>query len=150
MLSKTTAKENFFKDLVRGKIVESVVLKHIQKKYPSSCIIDAFKGYDIWIPELHKSIEVKYDPMSNETGNILIEFEFDGKPSALMTTKADWWVFHDGSKFYMYEPMNIVYAIFLNKLQYVSIVGNGDIKEKKCFLIKKDEFFKHGRELKWN
>ena len=34
MLSKTIARENFFKDLVRGKIVESVVLKHIQRLDP--------------------------------------------------------------------------------------------------------------------
>jgi len=85
----------FHEDLERGKAIEQKALEVIRKKYPCAAIIDGFKGYDIWIPELHKSIEVKYDPMSNETGNIVVEIEMNGKASALITTTAEYWLFHD-------------------------------------------------------
>ena len=109
----------FQEDLERGFEVEFAVLEIIQKKYPSASLIHAYKGYDIWIPELHKSVEVKYDPMSNETGNIVVEIEMNGNLSALSTTTADYWVFHDDHVFVMMKPMSIINCIFQNKLKYV-------------------------------
>lgn len=51
----------FKEDLAIGKFGEEMVLQKIRKKYPCSVIIPGyFKGYDIWIPEIHKSVEVKY------------------------------------------------------------------------------------------
>ncbi len=38
-----------------------------------------------------KTIEVKRDYLSQETGNIAIEIESRGQPSGIMTTKADYW-----------------------------------------------------------
>ena len=61
---------SFVEDLGRGKQVEQMLLNKLKSKYPSAAIIDKFKGYDIWIPEIHKSIEVKADEKSNYTGNI--------------------------------------------------------------------------------
>jgi len=81
----TDSSDVFFRDLARGQEVERQVLKIIQKKCPCACIIDKFHGYDIWIPELHKSVEVKYDHMSCETGNIFIEIEYNKKASALIS-----------------------------------------------------------------
>lgn len=140
--------EVFFRDLERGKAVEEKVLKIIQRKYPCACIVDGFKGYDIWVPEIHKSIEVKYDPMSNETGNMFIEIEFNNKASALITTTADYWVFHDDHKYILMTPMEIVNCIFINKLVHVNFIGKGDVKDKKGFLIPKDTLFKYGKEMK--
>ena len=76
----------FQADLKRGINIEIKALTIIQKKYPSASLINKFKGYDIWIPEIHKSVEIKYDPMSNKTGNIVVEIEMFNKPSALITT----------------------------------------------------------------
>lgn len=137
----------FQQDLERGFEVEYAVLEIIRKKYPSASLINAYKGYDIWIPELHKSVEVKYDPMSNETGNIVIEIEMNGQLSALSTTTADYWVFHDDHVFVMMKPMSIVNCIFQNKLQYVEFVGQGDTSKKKAFLVPKDVLFKHGKKI---
>lgn len=137
----------FQQDLERGFEVEYAVLEIIRKKYPSASLINAYKGYDIWIPELHKSVEVKYDPMSNETGNIVIEIEMNGHLSALSTTTADFWVFHDDHVFVMMKPMSIVNCIFQNKLQYVEFVGQGDTSKKKAFLVPKDVLFKHGKKI---
>lgn len=134
-------------DLERGINVELKALAMIQNKYPSATLVNAYKGYDIWIPELHKSVEVKYDPMSNRTGNIVVEIEMNGKASALITTTADYWIFHDNYVFVMMKPMSIVNCIFQNKLQYVEFVGEGDTKSKKAFLVPKDVLFKCGKQL---
>jgi len=137
----------FQQDLERGFEVEYAVLEIIKRKYPSASLINSYKGYDIWIPELHKSVEVKYDPMSNETGNIVIEIEMNGQLSALSTTTADYWVFHDDHVFVMMKPMSIVNCIFQNKLQYVEFIGQGDTSKKKAFLIPKNVLFKHGKRI---
>lgn len=137
----------FHEDLDRGLSIERRVLDIVKKKYPSASLIDKFKGYDIWIPELHKSVEVKYDPMSNETGNIVVEIEMNGKLSALSTTTADFWIFHDDKVFVIMKPMSIVNCIFQNKLQYVEFIGQGDKSSKKAFLVPKDLLFKQGKTM---
>ena len=137
----------FQKDLSRGIEVELMALAIIQKKYPCATLVNAYKGYDIWIPELHKSVEVKYDPMSNETGNIVVEIEMNGKLSALSTSTADFWLFYDDHVFVMMNKMDIINCIFQNRLQYVEFVGNGDTVSKKAFLVKKSILFSYGRIL---
>ena len=74
-------------------------LKTVQTKYPCAVLIDGkFKEYDLFIPEKNKKIEIKGDYRSCETGNIIIELMMFDKPSALLTTKADYWIqiFSDG------------------------------------------------------
>ena len=137
----------FHKDLERGKAIERKALEVIRKKYPSASLIEAFKGYDIWIPELHKSVEVKYDPMSNETGNIVVEIEMNNKASALITTTADYWLFYDDHVFMLMKPMSIVNCIFQEKLTFVDFVGSGDSSRKKAFLVPKHLLFQHGKQL---
>jgi len=129
---------SFFEDLEAGLSIEEKLIRHIRNKYPSASLIHAYKGYDIWIPEISKSIEVKYDPMSNETGNFVVEIEMFGKRSALMATKADYWAFYDEHKCYLISPMDIVYCIFINRLQYREFVGKGDDASKKAFLVPKE------------
>jgi hypothetical protein len=138
---------SFNTDLKRGIAIEQKVLTLVQRKYPSASLVNAFKGYDIWIPETHKSIEVKYDPMSNDTGNVVIEIEMNGKASALMTTTADYWVFHDDHVFVIMKPMSIVGCIFQNQLEYVEFIGEGDRASKKAFLVPKKLLFNCGKLL---
>lgn len=134
-------------DLAKGLAIEKQLIDFLIKKYPSITVVDKYKGYDIWIPELHKSIEVKSDLKSNETGNILVEIEMYDKPSGLMATTADWWVFYDGNNFVAITPIKIIQCIFDLKLTYREFIGNGDTKPKKAFLIKKDELFRYGKVL---
>jgi hypothetical protein len=138
----------FLQDLARGQEVERQVLKMIQRKCPCACIVNGFKGYDIWIPEIHKSVEVKYDPMSMKTGNVVIEIEFNNHASALMTTTANWWIIYDDHQYMRFTPQQILQCIFMNKLSYTTFTGRGDNNDKKAFLIKKDLLFKHGKEFK--
>lgn len=137
----------FQNDLERGLEIENRVLSILRKKYPTASLINAFKGYDIWIPELHKSVEVKYDPMSNQTGNIVVEIEMYNKPSGLMASTADYWVFYDGEMYVIMPIKNIFKCIFDCKLQYVEFVGKGDTRTKKAFLVDKNTLFKYGKIL---
>ena len=85
----------FEEALIDGKKSEEIVLNIVQKKYPKAFIKSGYhKEYDIEIPEIDQTIEVKKDFKSQETGNIVVEIEMNGKPSALLTTTANWWVIH--------------------------------------------------------
>ena len=79
----------FTEDLKVGKLYENIVLNKIKEKYPKAYIIDGYcKDWDIYIPELNFGVEVKSDKKSLHTGNIVIEIEMNGKPSALATSKS--------------------------------------------------------------
>lgn len=140
--------DSFFADLSRGKIIEEKVLDIIKKKYPCATMIDGFKGYDIWIPELHQSVEVKYDPMSNETGNFVIEIEMFGKASALLATKADWWVFFEDHIYAWVKPRVLIERIMRENLKWVEFVGDGDKQPKKAYLVKKAFVFGAAESLR--
>lgn len=135
----------FYRDLARGKQLEQEVLSMVKAKYQSAYIKDGyFKEWDIFVPEIGIGIEVKSDEKSKYTGNIVIEVEFDGKPSALSTTKADYWVIYDGYKFNWFRPKRIVDCIRDNNLKVARFIGKGDDKFKLAYLIKKELLYKYG------
>jgi len=136
--------ETFFTDLKVGKIYEQQVLDLIKKKYPLAYIVEGYyKDWDIFIPELKIGIEVKSDKKSLHTGNIVIEIEFNNKPSALNTSKAKWWVIYDGISFNWFLINNIKKCINENNLKYAQFIGRGDTKSKKAYLIKKKLLYKY-------
>ena len=131
-----TKEMSFSKDLHTGEQMEQEVLQEIQKKYPKAHKIEGyFKDYDIYIPELSKSVEVKKDYKSKYTGNLVIELTFDGKPSALLTTKADYWVFAIPNKYIWTSPDRIKKAIALYGQDPKKFIGKGDDKPKLAWLI---------------
>lgn len=134
----------FEEDLERGKEVEKMVLSLIRKKHESAVLIPGkFKPYDLYIPEINTKIEIKYDPMSNETGNIVVEIEMGGKDSGLTTTEADWWIFCDDNVLAYITPKQIMKCIFDCKLTYRVWTGPGDTQPKKAFLVRKNELFEY-------
>jgi len=140
--------KTFRKDLARGIEVEDLVLQRIQSKYPKAYRIDGYcKDYDLWIPEINQGIEVKYDPMSNQTGNIVVEVEMFGKPSALMTTKASHWIFYDDKIFVAIKPSEIKECIKENNLRTVKFTGRGDQHSKIAYLINKQLLFAYGKPI---
>lgn len=146
--------QTFYRDLARGEQVEYNILHLIQKKYPNAYKIKGYcKDYDLFIPEIKAGIEVKSDEKSKYTGNIVVEIEFDNKPSALSTTKADYWIWYDGEFITFFKPKDIYKCIEDNNLTVCSFVGKGDVKEKKAYLIKKDMLYKYAitkKNIKWD
>lgn len=128
---------DFELDLFIGESSEGRVLDYIKKKYPKAYKIEGyFKDYDIYVPEAKKSVEVKQDFKSEWTGNLVVETEFNGKPSALSTTKADYWVFVTRPHWFWITPKQICDCIRQYHYTPATFVGKGDTKPKKAYLVK--------------
>ena len=136
--------QTFKRDLQRGKHHENIVLGIIKSKYSKAYIKDGYcKEYDIYVPEMNFGVEVKSDEKSKYTNNVVIEIEFNSKPSALSTTKAKYWVIYDGYNYNWFLTERIKDCIKDNKLNYVQFIGKGDTKSKKAYLIKKEVLYKY-------
>ena len=140
---------SFHESLEVGKKSEELVLNRIKNKYPSAYIKDGyFKDFDIFIPEIDTSVEVKKDFMSKYTGNVVVEVQMNGKLSALSTTKADWWVFHlDDEEFIFITPEQIRNMINKENFKSVQFTGKGDCASKIAYLIKKHFFNIYGQNM---
>ena len=128
---------NFKESLKDGQKSEQAILSIIQKKYPTAEMMQGYyKYYDIFVSEKNIGVEVKKDVKSQETGNLVVEVEFNGKPSALSTSRADYWVFDDGESYIWIETDRLRHICREFK-QIRTFVGNGDTKPKKAHLIPK-------------
>ncbi len=131
-------KTSFAKDLERGQKVEKEILVWVKKKYDDAYLVEGYcKEWDIHIPCDDKGVEVKYDPMSQQTGNLVVEIEYNDKPSALSTTKAYRWVFHTGKEVIVTTPGILFEVIAKNNLQPARFRGPGDPYYKRAYLVKK-------------
>ena len=142
----TNPKEHFEKSLYIGKSVEDIVCEKVKKKYPKAHVIQGYcKGYDIFVPETNMKIEVKQDKKSNYSGNFVVETEFNGKPSGISTTEADYWVFYDGECFIWITPARLADAI--KPLKQVIFTGRGDDKPKRAYLVKKESIMSFANKI---
>ena len=142
----TKPTEHFEKSLYIGKSVEEIVCSKIKKKYPKAHVIQEYcKGYDIYVPETDMKIEVKQDKKSNYSGNFVVETEFNGKPSGISTTEADYWVLYDGSCFIWITPDRLAQAT--KPLRQVTFTGRGDDKPKKAYLVKKEAILSFANKI---
>lgn len=138
----------FNKDLETGHNAERAVLKLLQTQYPSAVIIDGYcKEMDIYVPEKHKRYEVKQDFKSKYTGNLVVEVSMNDKPSALMTSQADTWVFVTPSQYAFIERERVKDCIIENNLQFKTFVGKGDNVPKNAYLIKEELLFTYAYKL---
>lgn len=88
-------------DLQIGESTELTVLKYIQKTYPKAYKIQGKKKeYDLVIPEINKTVEVKQDYKSHFTGNFMFEYQMYGKPSGLSVTTSNYWAHVDRDYIY--------------------------------------------------
>ena len=89
-------KDNFKNDIIIGEKKELEILNIIKGFDEDVYKIEGkFKPYDIIAPNLKKTFEVKFDIGSKKTPNFFLEYECNGKPSGLASTKADYWVICD-------------------------------------------------------
>lgn len=131
---------DYFKSKKAGDIGEEEILIRINKKYANAYIDNTGKAnsdWDIYIPEINEGVESKMDYKSKETGNIVIEVEMNGKPSALSVTKSKYWVFVTGYELIWITPLEI-YRFIEQHPEYgrVPFTGDGDNKEKKAYLVR--------------
>lgn len=141
---------NFDKRLPEGEEIEKKALERIQKYYPKAYKKEGnFPYYDIYIPEIKSSVEVKSCPRCHEYGYVVIEFEMNGKQTALCVSRADFWLIWDGKKFHSLRKGDILHCIFvnINKIKYWDGAMDGDSSAKKAWLIPPDLLFNYGKEF---
>lgn len=132
---------NFKKDLDKGKKAENYICTFLQKWYPNTSVFNGKKKeFDIEIPEIKEQLEVKYDRMSKDTGNLAIEFEFCGKPSGIKATTSQRWcvVFgkDEGWYFAFVETGSLI-----KMCEGKRVVSGGDGYMAKMFLLPVQEIF---------
>ena len=122
-------------DLQIGKRVERSWLDRMKVAFRESYqTFGEDSRYDIYVPELKVSIEVKYDPKSRETGNVVIEY-YHAKPSGILTSKATHWLFDLGEEELWFDRRSLIGCILLAGKKPVQIHGPGDRHPKAVFLI---------------
>lgn len=88
-------------------------------------------------------IEVKYDRLTQKTGNVVVEFESRGKRSGISTTDAQWWAFVIEKKneepSIILVPIDKLKKICRNAYSEKRFVCGGDNKTSRLILIKKEE-----------
>lgn len=125
---------SFKKDLEFGNEYEKKALEYF--KYVKYKIKEGyFKPYDIKLKletGKYERIEVKCDRLASKTGNIVIEYECNKKPSGLSTTEADKWI-------YFIHNTNKVFIIPTDELRNIvkncKSVNGGDNKLSKMYLL---------------
>lgn len=114
---------NRFVDLADWKTAEDGFIELLQKRN-KWCVVSktTWKNSDYDI-ELIKAdwtrvtFEIKYDRLATKTGNVAFEIECNGKPSGIMTTKADYIVYLI-DKTYYYTDAKTLYD---NIIEYETI-----------------------------
>ena len=140
----------FNESLSSGKQSENIILKMVQNKYPKAYIKEGYhKEYDIMIPEINKTIEVKKDFKSQYTGNVVIEMEMNNRPSGLQTTTADWWVFHlDETEIVWITLERLKEMVEFEGYKLVEFIGEGDEISKQAYLVPKKDLYMYSNKIK--
>jgi hypothetical protein len=66
-----------------------------------------FTGFDFFLANTKEAYEVKQDWKAHYSGNLVVEVEMYGKPSGLMGTTADWWIFRYKNGVYIYYSTEV-------------------------------------------
>ena len=128
---------SFDTDLAIGHKSEERVLRIIQRRYPEAHRIQGkHSAFDILVPELSISVEVKGDYRSQDTGNIVVEVNHPiGKPSGLLVTTADYWVHDTGKELIWIKPEKIKDCIIKHNYPYKDFTGGDDRHAKRVYLV---------------
>lgn len=136
---------NFKQDLKQGQKAEYEVLNLIKKTYPKAHKIEGyFKYFDIYIPEVDKRLEVKFDWAVRHTENYFIETEFNKQDEngdiipvscGIDTTTADYWVIVDHEVILIIEIETLRYI--LRDYRIVTLPPKKTSLGGKGYLIKK-------------
>lgn len=127
----------FIDDLEEGHRSEDRVLHIIRKRYSEATRIEGkHSPYDIIVPELGITVEVKGDYVSQKTGNIVIEVNHPiGTPSGLLVTTADYWVHDTGKELIWIKPECIKDCIMVHNYPYRDWAAGDDRHPKRVYLV---------------
>lgn len=142
------ANYEFGKDLKLGQEAEQDVITRLRRRIPSFQLIETNHDFShdirarVWGREC--LFEVKYDLMSQQTGNIAIEFQSRGKWSDIAISNAQMWVFkyfRKGGSVPQYRCVQLeTLKAAWKSLQYRTVVGGDKGSNTKMFLVPIEDF----------
>lgn len=96
-----------------------------------------FRDYDFIVSKGDENlkIEVKADRLAHKTGNICIEYECNGKPSGIETTKADNYIYYIVNSNTYNIPVKVIKEYIKNR-KYIRVVKGGDRYASNMYLFK--------------
>lgn len=101
----------FAKDLLDGMEKEEHVMEFYRTFTPVSRAEKKALGFDFLASA---AVEVKYDRQALDTGNIAVEYEYNGKASGITSTQATNWVFVTDEGAWMVPTPQLRVDIMLN------------------------------------
>jgi hypothetical protein len=104
-----------------------------------------FKNFDFFLANTKEGYEVKQDWKAHYTGNLVVEIEMFKKPSGLMATTADWWIFDTKTEFIFISPRKLKDLIVSLNPPLQIFTGKGDTHPKKAYLIPVETIKKHAK-----
>lgn len=131
-------------DLKDGNKFEDYILDIVKKDYPDAVRMEGyFPDYDIEVPGKDITYECKFDRMSQKTGNLAIEFEYNKKPSGINKSKAVWWVYgYFNKKNSKWMHAFIKTEDLKKQCDGYRVVNGGDRWASKMYLIPVEDFEK--------
>jgi hypothetical protein len=136
--------DNYKKSLKVGEKFELKILNKIKEKYPKAYKKNGYHpDYDIYVPEVEKSIEVKNDCQGIKSDNIAIEThkiykkDFKVENSGLMASKSNFFVYGISGENEMWFKTNKL------KEHIIDLYSSG-IKKVICMGDKGSHFFTYG------
>lgn len=133
----------FKKDLEKGHLAEVSVLNFLRSKHPRSYRVAGNEPeLDIIVAEEAVGVEVKYDPRSRETGNFVVEV-YHNKPSGILATRSDVWVFHDGIDQHWISTSVLIDAVLKQSISPAIFRADDDWHEKYVFLVPVEIIHQH-------
>lgn len=116
----------FNKDLSDGQQMEITVMEYLHNhpeylsqliKWESSSSYGRFSGYDLCAGF---KIEVKYDKMSDTTGNFAFEFEnsLTHKASGIYSSESDYICYVTEDSYYIFDRLKLIEDIGKNQLKF--------------------------------
>ena len=104
-------------DLPYGEAGEMFVLDIINRKHPMAYKMHGnFSEYDIMIPEIEKTVEVKRDKHTDRTGNVFIETYCNKVESGINISTADYWAYLTKSMLYWIKSIDLKLCILENEI----------------------------------
>ena len=119
-----------------GKIRELMLVNFFRTRgHKPIPIPGKFTGFDFFLANTKEGYEVKQDWKAHYSGNLVVEIEMYGKPSGLMATTADWWIFDTKTEFIFISPRKLKDLIVSLNPPLRIFTGKGDTQPKKAYLI---------------
>jgi len=141
----TTIKENWDRCFKAGEEIEKQLITLLKTIDPDTHKKQEgnYKYSDIEMPKYNKLIEVKYDPMSEDTGNFAVEIRCKGQLSGLSVTKSDFYVMVTKGTFYFFRTSHLKSWIKQHGKELKIVMGGDDMNSQIILIEKRQLIFQY-------